>query len=157
MCCHVLSYSSYCYRYGAEHHEVAHNLSSQCHTWADQFIPIISRWAMRPEWNAWVLNSDLRRTFGLVLSPVLKDSKTLSLEGLTRRQSHPMLLRDANRIEFDHMSLNGVSIDRGFEIDSAMETPQEFPDFGSSSELPLNWELERVEACSRDMVGSKRH
>ena len=78
------------------------------------------------------------RAFEVVLSPGFKDSKALSLEGMTRRRAHPMMLRGANHDQFDLMSLTGISTSRVFVRDTSMEAPRGFLDFGSRSELPLD-------------------
>jgi hypothetical protein len=111
---------------------VAARLSSQCHTWADQFFPIISTWAMRPECDAWVLHRNLMRAFGMVLSPVLKDSKALSLEGMTRGRSHHMLPMGETCEQFDPLWLEGISSDRHFEKDFSTEPSRALAEFGNS-------------------------
>jgi hypothetical protein len=65
---------------------------------------------------------NLMRAFGMVLSPVLKNSKALSLEGMTRRRSHHMLSMGKTREQCDATLLEGISPDRHFEMDFSTET-----------------------------------
>lgn len=72
---------------------------------------------------------NLMRAFGMVLSPVLRNSKALSLEGMTRRRSHHMLSMGETREQCDTTLLEGISSDRHFP---STDLSRAFPEVGSS-------------------------